>query len=65
MPVVGLMDAHELEDYLELRDPKVREHIRKSRQDFLAGKSSPTSAPKFSLVELHYYCGLRREETYR
>jgi PHD/YefM family antitoxin component YafN of YafNO toxin-antitoxin module len=41
IPVVGLMDADEMEDYLELRDPKVREHIRKSRQDFLAGKSRP------------------------
>jgi len=41
IPVVGLMDADEMEDYLELQDPKVREHIRKSRQDFLAGKSRP------------------------
>jgi PHD/YefM family antitoxin component YafN of YafNO toxin-antitoxin module len=41
MPVVGLMDADELEDYLELQDPKVREHIHESHQDFLAGKSRP------------------------
>jgi antitoxin (DNA-binding transcriptional repressor) of toxin-antitoxin stability system len=39
IPVAGLMDADELEDYLELQDPKVREHIRKSHHDFLAGKS--------------------------
>ena len=41
IPVAGLMDADELEDYLELRDPKVREHIRKSNEEHLAGKSRP------------------------
>ena len=41
IPVAGLMDANELEDYLELRDPKVREHIRKSNKEYLAGKSRP------------------------
>jgi len=41
IPVAGLMDADELEDYLELRDPKVREHIRKSNAEYLAGKSRP------------------------
>ena len=41
IPVAGILDADELEDYLELRDPKVREHIRKSHEDFLAGKSRP------------------------
>jgi hypothetical protein len=28
----------EMEDYLELQDPKVREHIRESHEEFLAGK---------------------------
>jgi PHD/YefM family antitoxin component YafN of YafNO toxin-antitoxin module len=41
IPVAGLMDADELEDYLELRDPKIREHIRKSNEEHLAGKSRP------------------------
>lgn len=41
IPVAGLMDIDEFEDYLELRDPKVREHIRKSYQEYLAGKSRP------------------------
>jgi PHD/YefM family antitoxin component YafN of YafNO toxin-antitoxin module len=41
IPVAGLMGADELEDYLELQDPKVREHIRKSREEFLAGKGRP------------------------
>ena len=41
IPVAGLMGADELEDYLELQDPKVREHIRKSNADYLAGRSRP------------------------
>lgn len=41
VPIVGIMGADELEDHLELQDPKVREHIRKSHEDFLAGKSRP------------------------
>ena len=41
IPVAGILDADEPEDYLELQDPKVREHIRKSHEDFLAGKSRP------------------------
>jgi hypothetical protein len=36
-----MMDIDEFEDYLELQDPKVREHIRKSNQEYLAGKSRP------------------------
>ena len=44
IPVAGIMGADEMEDYLELRDPKVREHIRKSREEFLAGKSRPMDA---------------------
>jgi hypothetical protein len=38
IPIIGIMGAEELEDYLELRDPKVREHIRKSRAEQLTGK---------------------------
>jgi hypothetical protein len=39
IPIVGIMGADELEDYLELQNPKVREHIRKSHAEFVAGKS--------------------------
>ena len=38
IPLAGLMDIDEFEDYLELQDPKVRAHIAKSRQELLAGK---------------------------
>jgi len=41
IPIVGVMDIHEFEDYLELRDPKVREDIRKSYQEYKAGKGRP------------------------
>jgi hypothetical protein len=41
VPIAGLMDIDEFEDYLELQDPKVRTHIRKSNQEYLAGKSRP------------------------
>lgn len=41
IPVAGIMDADELEDYLELQDPKVRRFIQKSHQDYLAGKTRP------------------------
>ena len=43
IPLAGVMDIDEFEDYLELQDPKVRAHIAKSRQEFLAGKSRPYS----------------------
>ena len=38
IPVAGLMDADEFEDYLELRDPKVRAQIAASRRDYLRGR---------------------------
>src|SRR6266852_103978 len=41
IPVAGLMDADELEDYLELQDPKVRAEIEKSRREYIAGKGRP------------------------
>jgi len=43
IPVAGLMDINEFEDYLELQDPKVREHIRQSNAECLAGKSRPAA----------------------
>ncbi|HEV8307062.1 MAG TPA: type II toxin-antitoxin system Phd/YefM family antitoxin [Methylomirabilota bacterium] len=56
IPVAGLMDIDEFEDYLELQDPKVREHIRKSREEHRAGKSRP--AEELSR-ELHKIVGRR------
>ena len=50
IPVAGIMDIDEFEDYLELQDPKVRAIIKKSRQEYLAGKSRPAEE---LLRELH------------
>ena len=38
IPIAGIMGADEMEDYLELQDPKVRERIRSSHEEFAAGK---------------------------
>jgi PHD/YefM family antitoxin component YafN of YafNO toxin-antitoxin module len=39
IPVAGVMNIDEFEDYLELQDPKIRAHIARSRKELLAGKS--------------------------
>lgn len=41
IPIAGMMDINEFEDYLELQDPRVRRIIEKGRQEYLAGKSRP------------------------
>jgi PHD/YefM family antitoxin component YafN of YafNO toxin-antitoxin module len=43
IPIAGLMDIDEFEDYLELQDPKVRGHIRTSTAEYRAGKSRPAA----------------------
>jgi len=41
IPVAGVLGADELEDYLEMRDPGARAHIRKSAAERHAGKGRP------------------------
>jgi hypothetical protein len=41
IPIVGIMGADELEDYLELHDPRVKASIRKSSKEYRAGKIQP------------------------
>ena len=41
VPAAGLMDIDEFEDYLELKNPRVREIIKKGYNEYLAGKSHP------------------------
>lgn len=43
IPIAGIMDAGELEDYLELRDPKVNKQIAASRRDAEAGRVRPAA----------------------
>ncbi|MBZ5625448.1 MAG: type II toxin-antitoxin system Phd/YefM family antitoxin [Acidobacteriia bacterium] len=44
IPIAGLVVADELEDYLELRDPKVQRTIKRSALDVRAGRTRPASA---------------------
>ena len=41
IPVIGIMAADELEDYLELRNRKVKSAVASSRKDYAAGKTRP------------------------
>jgi AbrB family looped-hinge helix DNA binding protein len=41
--IVPKLTPDELQDEREIRDPKIREHIRKSNADYLAGRSRPVS----------------------
>ena len=41
LPVAGLMDIDEFEDYLELQDPKVKRDLSASARDYGAGRSRP------------------------
>jgi hypothetical protein len=50
VPVIGIMDADEMEDYLELRDPKVNAQIRQSNLDVRAGRTKPAEALLKSLT---------------
>jgi antitoxin (DNA-binding transcriptional repressor) of toxin-antitoxin stability system len=43
IPIAGIMDADELEDYLELQNPKVKKQIAASRTDAQAGRLRPAS----------------------
>src|SRR5687768_3465081 len=43
IPIAGIMGADELEDYLELRDPKVKKQIAASRRDYEAGRVRPAA----------------------
>jgi len=44
IPVMGIMGAEELEDYLELRTPAVNRQIEGSNADIRAGRIKPASA---------------------
>ena len=44
IPVIGIMAADELEDYIELRDSKVKASIAASRKDRVRGKTRPAGS---------------------
>ena len=39
--MIGIMSADELEDYLDLRDPKAKASIAASQKDDVAGQTRP------------------------
>lgn len=43
IPIAGLMDIDEFEDYLELKDPAIRRHIQRSYEQYRVGKSRPAN----------------------
>ena len=44
IPIAGIMSADELEDYLELQDPKVQRAIADSNADIKAGRTKPAAS---------------------
>ncbi|MGA9063537.1 MAG: type II toxin-antitoxin system Phd/YefM family antitoxin [Terracidiphilus sp.] len=44
IPVIGIMAADELEDYIELRDRKVKSSIAASARERAAGKTRPAGS---------------------
>ena len=43
IPIIGIMGADEMEDYLELKDARVNAQIRESNRDIKAGRVKPAS----------------------
>jgi hypothetical protein len=41
IPVAALMDINDLEDYLELKDPNLKNQIKRSNTEYLQGKGRP------------------------
>lgn len=40
-PLLGILDAEELEDYLDLHDEALREQIRQGYQEYQSGRARP------------------------
>ena len=43
IPVIGIMDADEMEDYIELQNPDVIEQIAESNEDVKASRTRPAA----------------------
>ena len=50
IPVAGLMDIDEFDDYLELKNPLVQAHIRKSNGEYSMSKSRSADALLSSII---------------
>jgi len=43
-PVAGIMDIDEFEDFFDIKNPKIKEEIKKSASEYKSGKIRPVSA---------------------
>jgi len=41
IPVAAILDIDEFEDWLEMKDPKIREQIRRGDQEYKEGETVP------------------------
>ncbi len=41
IPVAAILDIDEFEDWLEMKDPKIKEQIRRGYNDYKKGKAIP------------------------
>lgn len=53
IPVAGIMNADEMEDYLDLRDPGLKKQIRRSQEQYRQGKTRDAAS---------FLAGLRRAD---
>ena len=62
LPVAGLMDIDEFEDYLELQQPEVKRDIAASARDYRGGRSRPAGEllADLRLAERHEKAEARR-----
>jgi hypothetical protein len=44
IPVAGIMSADEMEDYLDVRDPGLKQQIRRSQEQYRHGKTRDATA---------------------
>ncbi len=51
IPVVGIMNVDDFEDYLDLQDPGLKKQVQKSREEYHRGKARDAST---------FVAGLRR-----
>ncbi len=58
IPVAGIMDVDDLEDWLELQNPKMRKQIQEGYEEYRQGKAGPA---RDFLAELQQEVGARQK----
>lgn len=60
IPVAGIMDVDDLEDWLELQDPKMRKQIEDGYREYREGKARPA---RDFLAELQHKTAVRKKNS--